>query len=918
MASWVTFLVAMRDVLPTPTVLQEVEKFFVDAGLDKPSYAIRLTKADVLSTTRAPSTLATKAFESARVLALEAKTLAVKERKRLVGQQAQPVPSTGQPVRFKALGPEPSALAIANAVVAGQQSVDTLAKLEKALIDSLDLLSYQDAQIWQVLGAERVSASKAGRSAYTYVDSTSKEVLPLWLPQDRVGGELVVALEESGGSQTSQMIHQLINTLEQATQQPLFVGMMAPWVGAGTRNSAMAMASDQRSHSEAMSHPANMCQFAEEFKAEARPIGLRSRNDELIGRDLAKKAEKGRAGLKVKTYLAGGGKRVMAAAKQRILGVLSAARVGSKASLASTNSTSDFARALVKQEAAAASLAMKADGAELAVTSQQEELTRRHAAIDRDQDEYDFPKSTRKGKFGKGGKGGKNEPPKRYTKVRCLSEQNKTEKRDRSRSWGKDNECNWNKDGLQTVAADEMEAYRIEQAEAYLESSPDVAVDDAAQVGLVPYEDGLQFETQKTCERTDGFRAEAADDLIALAVELRPQQLEGAAKTPKVLRQLASQLHGLLRTDMAKRVGRTDLTLLDDWRFGFPDVGDTPDVHEECRPAKDKVQNTFEVSQLIEERREMNETLLENLKETDGDDDIRMESIKDANHGSLSPLQLLGGTDLDKVSLTRRLPVKEQKSSEWRTRVVGHKTESGVCPTSWSKQVLRCGPLHAIAFMITYLVKKKVTPVIWMRNVGRAFRRLPVKAQHLMFSWVVVRVRNLVITTWHMTLPCGTNAAVHGWHRTGSCCKIATVRLSKVTRARYVDNLCGSGKQGGTWMPSGRVDIGANVMGVPTGIINSADNGERRMVLGAQIQIYSEKRLSGLSVAQMKREADREEGGRRVRFNVDGQTQLCSLYCSRQSRTSIHQALPRAGRRPKEVCVDMAVECPLVVVQLFQ
>ena len=107
--------------------------------------------------------------------------------------------------------------------------------------------------------------------------------------------------------------------------------------------------------------------------------------------------------------------------------------------------------------------------------------------------------------------------------------------------------------------------------------------------------------------------------------------------------------------------------------------------------------------------------ILENLKETEWDDDIMMESMKDVNHGALSPLQLLEETDLDEVNLTRRLPVREQKGSEWRTRVVDHKTESMINPTIWSKQVLMCDSLDAVVFMITYLVRKGVKPVIWKR-----------------------------------------------------------------------------------------------------------------------------------------------------------------------------------------------------------
>eukprot|EP00971_Amphidinium_carterae_P033632 662130-Amphidinium_carterae.1 len=68
-----------------------------------------------------------------------------------------------------------------------------------------------------------MAAKVAGRTAFSFVDLTSKEVLPLWVPPDAVGGKTVLPGEMEyalQGSESTTSLSQLGKALQMATQAP--------------------------------------------------------------------------------------------------------------------------------------------------------------------------------------------------------------------------------------------------------------------------------------------------------------------------------------------------------------------------------------------------------------------------------------------------------------------------------------------------------------------------------------------------------------------------------------------------------------------------------------------------------------------------------------------------------------------------
>ena len=110
--------------------------------------------------------------------------------------------------------------------------------------------------------------------------------------------------------------------------------------------------------------------------------------------------------------------------------------------------------------------------------------------------------------------------------------------------------------------------------------------------------------------------------------------------------------------------------LRSDCQQGFPLLGDLPPCDGAVLEGLPK---SFPRENLEEEE---NQVVLNKIKDLPFSHDIMPQTVKDAEHGFMSYPRLLIQSDLTDVNLTRRIPVREERESGWRTRVVDHETES--------------------------------------------------------------------------------------------------------------------------------------------------------------------------------------------------------------------------------------------------
>merc|ERR1712086_603687 len=89
-----------------------------------------------------------------------------------------------------------------------------------------------------------------------------------------------------------------------------------------------------------------------------------------------------------------------------------------------------------------------------------------------------------------------------------------------------------------------------------------------------------------------------------------------------------------------------------------------------------KIQEKVSVERDILERRQLNEAVISRLKEDEFSEDLMEETKADLEFGCMARLVPVSEVDLSKISVSRRIPVRELRAKGWRTRVVDHMTES--------------------------------------------------------------------------------------------------------------------------------------------------------------------------------------------------------------------------------------------------
>lgn len=137
----------------------------------------------------------------------------------------------------------------------GGKEVDVNEKLKEALCSKLPFHLRVDTPVWQLLNAENLAAQLAGRTAFSYVDLTSKAMLPMWMPGDAIGGKTITGKCDWDPSASSATIVALGAALKAATQTPKFFRSLAQWNGVFVRYATAAVAMGQLTRPNAFEPP---------------------------------------------------------------------------------------------------------------------------------------------------------------------------------------------------------------------------------------------------------------------------------------------------------------------------------------------------------------------------------------------------------------------------------------------------------------------------------------------------------------------------------------------------------------------------------------------------------------------------------------------------------------------------------------
>jgi hypothetical protein len=201
------------DKPPSEEVLKSVLEAFEKVGVTSNGALVGASDADVDALFQG-APLTTRAFAKRALWAANA-AAEIKRRKlihtnsdpALAGcgnQTAMPdlsllpkyqLPSSEVQLVTDLVGADASASAIAKLLAEPALVIDIPNLLQTAGMQGLDFHLQPALEVWKILEADNRAAKKVNRIAFTYMDLTSKPFLPMWLPQDSIGGKSILGSE---------------------------------------------------------------------------------------------------------------------------------------------------------------------------------------------------------------------------------------------------------------------------------------------------------------------------------------------------------------------------------------------------------------------------------------------------------------------------------------------------------------------------------------------------------------------------------------------------------------------------------------------------------------------------------------------------------------------------------------------------
>ena len=333
-----------------------------------------------------------------------------------LGGQASPAVQTMQNQTFSnkavnLLGADASASALAAALQSKEVDVPALLKQATPNLGTWPFHLLPETALFQVLQAHTDAAKAASRTPFLYVDLTAKEVLPLWLAPDQVGGKHLVPgecdhLPELGRASSSSAVSALGQALKASMQGPRFFRSVHQWTAAFLQYLPAALACEHMNLQAAMSHQAMVTRLAEEARIAGKSPFIALVYDDLLRRSWAMRAERNDPDLDIAGESAKLNNMIFSAPEPRLSAVLAAARVSDTGVAAGREAGQP---AFGDHQAAADAARMKAEAAGRDLAKKQNDLESREKALRRQ--EQSVADKARHQQAKGGGKGGQQQQP---------------------------------------------------------------------------------------------------------------------------------------------------------------------------------------------------------------------------------------------------------------------------------------------------------------------------------------------------------------------------------------------------------------------------------------------------------------------------------------------------------------------------
>ena len=367
----------------------------------------------------------------------------------------------------------------------------------------------------------------------------------------------------------------------------------------------------------------------------------------------------------------------------------------------------------------------------------------------------------------------------------------------------------------------------------------------------------VAWELESTAGEIDDFREGVMAEWVEKATELEYLRDCYVAKCPEANRALATKLHLPFIEWLAVTSGYPDVRFLSDLMEGFPYCGDLPECCVGVGKDEPKTPESS-IEELFKRKDEYNALVLGALKETEHARDLMAAAVEDAEEGYMTFPVPLDPRKLDEIHVSRRIAVREwrYKHGEWyqRTRAVDHKTESGINPSTQAKDRPKHETLDCFVWMALQYHEAEVKCDLWKRDLRKAFRGCPIKADHHSLAFVVWLLDGLIWASGHKGMPFGTTSAVYAFHRLGEFLSWVCRKLARAPVGRYVDDFFGVARLGVVWTGGVILGILTDLFGRPVDHDKSVDHVTVMTLLGAEVMVDCEAKTVSSKVDKTKAE----------------------------------------------------------------
>ena len=170
-------------------------------------------------------------------------------------------------------------------------------------------------------------------------------------------------------------------------------------------------------------------------------------------------------------------------------------------------------------------------------------------------------------------------------------------------------------------------------------------------------------------------------------------------------------------------------------------------------------------------------------------------------------------------------------------RQIDHLSESLINPAMRIYEILENDNLDFFFDIIRLFNSHRIKFAIFKEDISRAFRRLPIKEQHLKFMVVFFMYQGIPRRAQHLTCPFGAAGSVTAWHRISSFLKLVMVHDTKSIVGRYVDDVFGVDLPNLQWTAAKMFSVLCTYVGAPCDPDKAAYHMSQMALLGAQIFI---------------------------------------------------------------------------------